>query len=226
MKQWMIPILIACSTYLLPRAALATEPFYKENTAYQWITQKYRFTHHLDFRLLPGVKSGMGGSYRLAYSLGEYAFDLQAAYDESSWGVIFPSGGLTLPLPSSPAADDPNSQLNLPRNASDPWRTLVIEAGISYRGRLVPFKATKWIQSSRISAGRLMLMDKANGLAFSGFGLNVEFSIWYQLLPKLLIGPTFGYRGGWAFLDGNPNVDTNRIPIRMLQTTFGTVFRF
>jgi hypothetical protein len=71
-----------------------------------------------------------------------------------------------------------------------------------------------------------MLMDKANGLAFSGFGLNVEFSIWYQLLPKLLIGPTFGYRGGWAFLDGNPNVDTNRIPIRMLQTTFGTVFRF
>ena len=224
MKQLMI--LIACLTYLLPGVATASDPFYKENTAYQWITQKYRFTHHLDFRLLPGVKSGMGGSYRLAYSLGEYAIDLQAVYDESSWGVLFPSGGITFPLPPSPAADDPSSQLNLPRNASDPWKVLLFEAGISYRGRLIPLKATKWIQSSRLSAGRLMLMDKANGLAFSGFGLNVEFSIWYQLLPKVLIGPTFGFRGGWAFLDGNPNVDTNRIPIRMLQTTFGTVFRF
>ena len=60
MKQLMI--LIACLTYLLPGVATASDPFYKENTAYQWITQKYRFTHHLDFRLLPGVKSGMGGS--------------------------------------------------------------------------------------------------------------------------------------------------------------------
>jgi hypothetical protein len=72
----------------------------------------------------------------------------------------------------------------------------------------------------------MMLTDQANGLSFSGLTLNVEVSVWYQLLPKLLIGPTLGYRYGWAYLNGQPNVDTNRIPVRMLQATLGTVFRF
>jgi hypothetical protein len=173
-----------------------------------------------------GFNPGMGGSYRLAYSLGEHAVDLQVAYDQTRWGAIYPSMDYPLSGYSGPAVTDPASQVNLPRNASDRWTVLIAEAGLSYRGRLVPRTATKWIQSGRISGGRMMLTDQANGLSFSGLTLNVEVSVWYQLLPKLLIGPTLGYRYGWAYLNGQPNVDTNRIPVRMLQATLGTVFRF
>jgi hypothetical protein len=218
--------LILASSLLFGVSSLATEPFYKENTAYQWITQKYRFSHHLDFRYMNGLNPGMGGSYRLAYSLGEHAVDLQVAYDQTRWGAIFPSMDYPLFPYTGPAVTDPNSQVNLPRNASDKWTVLIAEAGLSYRGRLVPRTATKWIQSGRISGGRMMLTDQTNGLSFSGLTVNVEVSVWYQLLPKLLIGPTFGYRFGWAYLNDQPNVDTNRIPVRMLQATLGTVFRF
>jgi hypothetical protein len=217
-------LLALFSILFLGNPSVAAEPFYKENTAYQWITQKYRFAHHLDFRYMNGFNPGMGGSYRLAYSLGEHAVDLQVAYDQTRWGAIFPS--LDSGTYSGPAVTDPASQVNLPRNASDRWTVLIAEAGLSYRGRLVPRTATKWIQSGRISGGRMMLTDQANGLSFSGLTLNVEVSVWYQLLPKLLIGPTLGYRYGWAYLNGQPNVDTNRIPVRMLQATLGTVFRF
>jgi hypothetical protein len=216
--------LILTSTFLLVGPAFATEPFYKENTAYQWITQKYRFSHHLDFRYMNGFNPGIGGSYRLAYSLGEHAVDLQVAYDRTYWGSLFPS--IDSGSYSGAAVSDPASQLNLPRNASDKWKVLLAEMGLSYRGRLIPRTATKWMQNSRISAGQIRLTDEANSLSFTGLTVNVEFSIWYQLLPKVLIGPTFGYRFGWAYLNGQPNVDTNRIPVKMLQATLGTVFRF
>ncbi len=222
MKTLQFPVLIL--SILLAGPSLASEPFYKENTAYQWITQKYRFSHHLDFRYMNGFNPGTGGSYRLAYSLGEHAVDLQVAYDQTRWGAIFPS--LDTGTYSGQGVLDPASQINLPRNASDKWSVLITEAGLSYRGRLVPRTATKWIQSGRISGGRMMLTDQANGLSFTGVTVNVEVSIWYQLMPKLLIGPTFGYRYGWAYLNDQPNVDTNRIPVRMLQATLGTVFRF
>ena len=211
---------------LLGGTSYATEPFYKENTAYQWITEKYRFSHHLDFRYMNGFNPGIGGSYRLAYSLGEYSVDLQASYDQTRWGALGALQPDNSTAPTGPAVSDPTSQLNLPRRASDPWKALLIEAGLAYRGRLTPRTAVKWMQSSRISAGRAMLTDGANGLSFSGMTVNVECSIWYHLLPKVLIGPTFGYRFGWAFLNGQPNVETNRIPIQMLQATLGTVFRF
>ena len=219
-------VLISMGFYLIGGTSFATEPFYKENSAYQWITQKYRFSHHLDFRYMNGFNPGMGGSYRLAYSLGEYSVDLQASYDQTRWGALGalqPDNGAT---PSGPAVSDPTSQLNLPRNASDQWKAMLLEAGLSYRGRLTPRTATKWMQNSRISAGQIRLTDEANSLSFTGLTVNVEFSIWYQLLPKVLIGPTFGYRFGWAYLNGQPNVETNRIPIQMLQATLGTVFRF
>jgi hypothetical protein len=223
---FLFPISILLSFLAPTHSAHGTEPFYKENTAYQWITQRHRFTHHVDFRYLSGLSASFGGSYRLAYSLGEYAVDLQGSYDRTQWGSLgaLPPDNST--VPTGTAVSDPSSQINLPRNAADKWTALLIETGLSYRGRLVPRTATKWIQNSRLSFGRVMLSDQANALSFTGISMNVEFSIWYQLLPKLLIGPTFGYRFGWAFLDGSPNVETNRIPIQMLQATLGTVFRF
>jgi hypothetical protein len=223
MKPFLRTLSLLSLLLLAPSKVRATEPFYKENTAYQWITQKYRFTHHLDYRFDPGLGKSFGGSYRLAYSLGEYAVDLQFIYDRTSWGVISPAAPGT--AWTGTATTDPASQYNVARSVSDPWTLMNLETGISYRGRLLPRTAFKWIQSGRMSLGYVRMKDGATGLSFAGPGINFEASIWYQVLPKLLIGPTFGYRFGWGYLMGQPNVETNRLPFLQFQATLGTVFR-
>jgi hypothetical protein len=212
------------SVFLIPVTTQAnTEPFYKENTAYQWITQNYRFSHQVDYRFHSDIAGSFGANYRLSYSLGEYAVDLQAIFDRTNWDAIFPVTPGT--PPTGPAVSE-NSQYNRPRNATDKWTLLTLESGLSYRGRLVPGTATKWIQSSRVSAGYVRLFEQASGLQFAGPSINFEASVWYQLLPKVLIGPTIGYRFGWGYLMGKPNLELDRIPFRQFQLNFGTVFRF
>ncbi len=197
---------------------------YKENTSYSWFTQSYRFYHQVDLHLQPLLSKQIGGDYRMTYSLGETAIDLQATYLATTWKSISTPTDINSGIGG--AFDDPTAQINLKRNAADAWTQFLFELGYSYRGRLVPMDAKKWLQTARASFGYTSLKDQTHHNTFSGPSFGTEFSLWYQLYPKILIGPTLGYRFGWAYLSGASHTDANRIPLVSLNTSIGTVFKF
>jgi hypothetical protein len=218
-----LPILIllfASQAFCLP-----SNPLYKENTSYQWLTQMNRIYHHIDFRFSPRLVRHMGLSYRAEYSLGGPALDLQGSYMLSSWQAI------SVPPSSSHSGGDDegilgdaNSELTRARNGSDPWSQWLLELGYSYRGRLIPVTAKKWTQAARVAFGYTGLSDSVNSKSYSGFSVGVEFSLFYAMNSKMLVGPKFSYRHGWVHLNGVPTSNMTRLPITSFDAGLGVVF--
>ena len=200
---------------------------YGENIPYQWMTQPYRFTHQVDLRFSPALGKRQGIDYRLSYSLGPSAIDIQVNYLSSKWSAL-----------SAPASDndiafedpelilsDPASEVNRARKDSDSWTQWIYELGYSYRGRVIPMDMRNWTQSSRFAVGYTKLKDLTHGLGYSGVTLNTEYTLGYAIKPMVSIGPTVGLRYGWAHLDGVPTSNTTRIPLLSLEMTVGAQFR-
>jgi hypothetical protein len=218
-------MLMALITFV-PSASQGTT-LYPESSAYQWITQSYRLYHQVDFKFSPSLGHHFGGDYRLTYSLGEMALNLQGSYLASSWKYVstpISKAEFDTSSGGDGVVNNTSAQVNLPRNDNDPWIRASAELGYSYRGRLTPFDR-KWIQSARVSAGYMQLTDQINNLKFTGPTFNVECSIWYQLSSKILIGPTIGYRFGWARRTGGNGLNSDRIPTVTLESALGTVFK-
>lgn len=215
-------ILAAC-LLLAPLQCFSAERLgiYTENIPYTWMTQPYRFYHQVDFRFSPLFMKRFGADYRLNYSLGASAVDLEIAYFTSRWGAMSVPATDT----ESAAAGTPGSQLALPRSDQDSWNQWIAEIGYSYRGRIVPLNERFWMQSARVALGYTGLQDQANSLKFSGISINAEFSLWYPILPRVMMGPTFGWRYGWMHLNGAPSLDVNRLPYTALEASLGAQFK-
>ena len=204
----------------------AITQYYKENLPYQWMSQSNRFYHQLDFKFSPRFVKHYGADYRLTYSLGAQAIDLQGSYLKTTWGALsVPPSNSHIGGDSEGILTDPNSQLSVPRSDTDPWTQWIVELGYSYRGRLIPLDATRWIQAARVSLGYTGIRDTLHALGFSGITLNAEFSLWYPIRPKIMMGPTLGYRHGWVNLDGAPKSNLNRLPIATLEAALGLCFQ-
>ena len=222
MKPWILLL-----SLLLPFAghAATRNPMYPENISYQWLAGVNRFNHHIDLRFSPRMVRHYGASYRLEYSLGGRALDLQGTFLLSSWDAMSvpPSLG-SQENNEGGLVDNPVAEVALPRNARDPWNQWILELGYSYRGRLIPIEATKWSQAARAAFGYTGLKDITNNKSYSGFSVNVEFSMYYALNQKFQIGPKLSYRYGWAHLNGVPTSNLTRLPIASFDAALGLVF--
>jgi hypothetical protein len=193
------------------------------------MTQAYRFSHQVGLRFSPALGKRQGLDYRLSYSLGQAAVDLQVSYLSSKWSALsVPGSDSDVSLLNDPAqiSANPNAEINRSRSASDSWTQWIYELGYSYRGRLIPLESRNWMQSARFAVGFTRLSDLTHGLSYSGASISTEFMLGYSLMPKVLIGPSAGIRSGWAFLNGVPASSETRIPLLSLEMTLGAQIRF
>lgn len=211
--------------FLPIKSLAAANPLFKENLAYQWLTQNHLFFHHLNFNFSPFLAKHLGASYRLEYSLGPQAIDLQGSFLSSSWRALSvnPSDAHALE-DNEGIISDPASEISRTRGQNDPFSQWMASVGYSYRGRLVPISAKTWMQSARFSVGYTGVTDTNRSLKYSGFFINAEFSILMTVSSKILAGPTMGYRHGWVHLDGKPASNMTRLPIATLEAGLGIVF--
>lgn len=203
---------------------------YSENVPYQWVTQKNQFYQQIDLKFSPLLYKRYGLSYRISYSMGPSAIDLQGSYFVTNWRAI--SAPITQAELNAASfyepggvSDQQGSQINVLRQRDDPWTQWILEFGYSYRGRLVPLNERFWMQSARFSVGYTGLTDKNADLSFKGFTFNTEFMMMYQVNPNFLLGPTIGYRWGWAYLSGREQTLFNRIPLLSLDSSIGAIFK-
>jgi hypothetical protein len=200
---------------------------YRENFAVQSATQPRRFSHLLSFDFSPRMIRHYGGSYRLIYSFGSTALDLQGAYKLTSWdalGVPASDSDLYADASNQNLIPDPSSEFGRIRSARDAWSQWIAEIGLSYRGRLVPGRARNWMQSARVSIGYTGLTDTVNRLRYSGLNFGTEFGLWYAWKPKILIGPSIGYRFGSVSRSGESALNSRRLPILSLNASLGVNF--
>ena len=224
----MKPIRIfAWITLALPFAAEASS-LYTENVPFQRMTQAFRLSHQVGLRFSPALGKRQGLDYRLTYSLGPSAVDVQISYLTSQWSALsVPGSDSDLGLGNDPAqiSLDPNAEINRARSSADSWTQWIYELGYSYRGRLIPLEYRNWMQSARFGLGYTRLKDLAHGLSYSGVSISTEFMIGYALLPNVVMGPGLGIRSGWAHLDGVPANSSTRIPLLSLEMTLGAQIR-
>ncbi|MBU6154057.1 MAG: hypothetical protein KGP28_07120 [Bdellovibrionales bacterium] len=205
--------------------ALPQNPMYPENISHQWLTGMNRFYHHVDIRFSPRMIRHYGASYRLEYSLGGRAIDLQGTFLLSSWDAMsVPPNQTSAETDPGGLITDPGTEVGRSRNPKDPWNQWLIELGYSYRGRLIPIEAKKWVQAARVAFGYTGIRDVNQEKSYSGFSVNVEFSMFYALNPRFQVGPKFSYRYGWAHLNGVPTSNFTRIPIASFDAALGVVF--
>jgi hypothetical protein len=200
---------------------------YKENQAVQAATQPKRFSHLFSIDFSPRLIRHYGGSYRLIYSMGSTAIDLQGSYKMTSWDALsVPASETDLndDLDGESLITDPSSEFGRVRSAKDAWTQWIAEIGYSFRGRLVPMSARSWMQSARVSIGYTGLTDSVHQLSYAGLSLGTEFGVWYAWRPKILIGPTLGYRFGSVSRSGESALNSKKIPIISLNAALGVNF--
>jgi hypothetical protein len=225
MKKKIVPLLLL---FLFPIRAFSLAPYsiYPENTAYQIQTKVNRLYHHVDFRFSPRLIRHFGASYRAEYSMGGRAIDLQGSFLLSSWNALsVPPSADDLSADEDSLISDPSTEVGAPRSGSDRWTQWILEAGYSYRGRLVlPIEAKRWTQAARFALGYTGLSDGVNDKRYSGPSINFEISVYYALSQKVLFGPKISYRHGWVHLNGTPTSNLTRVPISTLDMALGLVF--
>jgi hypothetical protein len=228
MLQLLFPLTLVFAAAITPAPALAqTVNLYKENVAVQAATQPRRFSHLVSFDFSPRLIRHYGGSYRLVYSMGSTALDLQGTYKMTSWDALSvpPSeSDLNTDAYSQSLINNPSTELGRVRGAKDAWSQWIAELGFSFRGRLIPMGARNWMQSARVSVGYTGLTDTVNQLSYAGLSFGTEFGIWYSWRPKVLIGPSIGYRFGSVTRTGESALNSRRLPILSVNAAIGVNF--
>jgi hypothetical protein len=159
--------------------------------------------------------------------MGSSAIDLQGSYKITSWDALsVPASESDLYADASGESliTDPSSELGRVRNAKDAWTQWIAEIGYSFRGRLMPLNARSWMQSARVSVGYTGLTDSVRQWSYAGLSFGTEFGLWYAWRPKILIGPTLGYRFGSVTRSGESALNSKRLPILSLNAALGVNF--